>query len=182
MAKLGIFMANGCEEIEGLAVVDVVRRAGLDIDMISISDERKVTGSHQIVFEADLIKKEAVFSDYDGIILPGGMPGTLNLKADETVQKVIREFDKADKLVAAICAAPSILGEANLLQGMQATCHPGFEETLLGASSKEEPVVTDGHFITSRGMGTAVLFGLEIVRYFEGDEAVAKLRKGIAIS
>lgn len=179
MSKIGIFMANGCEEIEGLTVVDIVRRAGLAIDMISITGEKQVTGSHGICFETDVKKEEADFDGYDGIVLPGGMPGTLNLGADDTVQATIQSFAKAGKMVAAICAAPSVLGEANLLSGKNATCHPGFEEKLLGANCKTEEVVRDGNVITSRGMGTAIAFALEIVRYFLDDEAVAKVSTGL---
>lgn len=179
MAKIGIFMADGCEEIEGLATVDVIRRAGLEIDTISINGTTQVTGSHKISFTTDTRKEDADFASYDGIILPGGMPGTLNLKADGTVQQIIRQYAEEGKLCAAICAAPSVLGEANLLSGKNATCHPGFEESLIGATTFEHPVVVDGNFITSRGMGTAIPFGLEIVRYFLGDEAIANVCQGI---
>ncbi|MBE5890107.1 MAG: DJ-1/PfpI family protein [Lachnospiraceae bacterium] len=179
MAKIGIFMADGCEEIEGLTVVDIVRRAGMTIDTISINGSKQVTSSHKVTFLTDLTKEEADFSSYDGIVLPGGMPGTLNLKADETVQKVIREFHEAGKLVCAICAAPSVLGEAGLLQGRKATCHPGFEESLKGAEWLEQPVVVDQNSITSRGMGTAIPFALEIVRYFLDDDAVQKVCGGL---
>ena len=107
------------------------------------------------------------------------MPGTLNLGADETVDRVIREFAAAGKLVSAICAAPSVLGQAGLLEGKKATCHPGFEDKLLGATWLEEPVVVDGNIITSRGMGTAIAFALEIVRYFADDESVEKIKTGL---
>lgn len=175
MNKIGIFMANGCEEIEGLTVVDLARRAGLTIDMISITGKQVVEGSHKISFETDVLKEEADFSNYDGIILPGGLPGTNHLQEDETVQKVITEFAKEGKLVAAICAAPKVLGQAGLLKGKKATCHRGFEDELIGATVLEEEVVVDGNIITSRGMGTAIPFGLEVVRYFLDDEAVDKL-------
>ena len=169
MSKIGIFMADGCEEIEGLTVVDIVRRAGLDIETISINGKKNVTSSHKVTFETDTTKEEADYDSYDAIVLPGGMPGTLNLGADTTVTKTIREFAAKGKLVAAICAAPSVLGENHILEGKRATCHPGFEEKLLGAEWSEQPVVVDGNVITSRGMGTAIAFGLEIVRYFTDD-------------
>lgn len=180
MSKIGIFMADGCEEIEGLTVVDIARRAGIEIDMISVSGRDEVKGSHNIVFRTDVAADVADYSGYDGIVLPGGMPGTVSLGESETVNRVIREFARAGKLVAAICAAPGVLGQAGLLEGKRATCHPGFEEKLSGAECCEDPVVVDGSFITSRGMGTAVLFGLEIVRYFLNDAAVEKVRKGLA--
>ena len=179
MSKIGIFMANGCEEIEGLTVVDMARRAGIEIEMISITEEQQVTSSHAVTFLTDTTKDKADFESYDGIVLPGGMPGTTNLGADETVDRVIREFAAAGKLVAAICAAPSVLGLAGLLEGKKATCHPGFEEKLTGADCKLDPVVCDGNIITSRGMGTAIPFALEIVRYFKDDAAVEKVKGGL---
>lgn len=179
MSKIGIFMADGCEEIEGLTVVDIVRRAGIDIATISISDKKEVAGAHGITFLADAKKDEVDFSTLDGIVLPGGMPGTINLGADETVDKVIREFAAGGKLVAAICAAPSVLGQAGLLNGKHATSYPGFEPKLTGAVTSEDPVVQDGNVITSRGMGTAIAFALEIVSYFTDKKTADKLAESI---
>lgn len=179
MSKLGIFMAPGCEEVEALAVVDLVRRAKIDICMISITDKNTVTGSHNITFFTDATKDEVDYDLLDGIILPGGMPGTLNLEADEIVQNTIRSFNEDGKMVAAICAAPSVLGEAGLLQGKSACCYPGFEDKLLGAYVETKPVVRDGNIITSRGMGTAVAFGLAIVEYVLGEETANELKAGI---
>lgn len=182
MSKIGIFMADGCEEIEGLTVVDIARRAGIEIMMISINGKNEVTSSHKVTFVTDTGKEEADYAELDGIVLPGGMPGTLNLGEDETVNQVIREFAAQGKLVAAICAAPSVLGQAGLLEGRRATCHPGFEEKLTGAAVEEQPVVCDGNIITSRGMGTAIPFALEIVRYFLDDAAVEKVAAGLVYS
>ena len=179
MKKIGIFMADGCEEIEGLTVVDIVRRAKMEIVMISITGKREVTSSHQVTFLTDALAAEVDYDTLDGIVLPGGMPGTLNLQADETVNKVIRQFAADGRLVCAICAAPSVLGAAGILEGKCATCHPGFEEKLTGAKVEEKEVVVDGNVITSRGMGTAIPFALEIVRYFADDEAVEQVRKGL---
>ena len=179
MSKIGIFMADGCEEIEGLTVVDIVRRAGIDITTISISDKKEVAGAHGITFLADAKKDEVDFSTLDGIVLPGGMPGTINLGADETVDKVIREFAAGGKLVAAICAAPSVLGQAGLLNGKHATSYPGFEPKLTGAVTSKDPVVQDGNVITSRGMGTAIAFALEIVSYFTDKKTADKLAESI---
>ena len=179
MNKIGIFMADGCEEIEGLTVVDIVRRAGIHITTISISDKKEVAGAHGITFLADAKKDEVDFSTLDGIVLPGGMPGTTNLGADETVDKVIREFAAGGKLVAAICAAPSVLGQAGLLNGKHATSYPGFEPKLTGAVTFEDPVVQDGNVITSRGMGTAIAFALEIVSYFTDKKTADKLAESI---
>ena len=179
MKKIGIFMADGCEEIEGLTVVDIMRRAKMEILMISITGKREVTSSHQVTFLTDALAAEVDYDTLDGIVLPGGMPGTLNLQADETVNKVIRQFAKEGRLVCAICAAPSVLGAAGILEGKCATCHPGFEEKLTGAKVEEKEVVVDGNVITSRGMGTAIPFALEIVRYFADDETVEQVRKGL---
>ena len=167
MKKIGIFMADGCEEIEGLTVVDVVRRAGIAIDMISITGMKEVTGSHGITFAADVLAEEADFDSYDGVVLPGGMPGTLNLGKHEIVKKVITSYAAGGKLTAAICAAPSVLGENGILEGKHAVCYPGFEEKLLGAKVGKEKVVTDGSVITSQGMGTAIEFAMAIVKWLE---------------
>lgn len=179
MKKIGIFMADGCEEIEGLTVVDIVRRAKFEIVMISITENREITGSHQIKFLADTCSSEVDFDTLDGIVLPGGMPGTLNLGADDTVKKVIKKYAEEGKLVAAICAAPSVLGENGILNGKRATCHPGYEEKLSGADCLTDSVVVDGNIITSRGMGTSVDFGLAVARYFTDDETVEQVKKGL---
>ena len=165
MGKIGIFMADGCEEIEGLTVVDIVRREKFEIDTISITGKKEVTSSHNVTFLTDTTAEEADFTSYDGIVLPGGMPGTIYLGENEMVNRVIREFAAEGKMVAAVCAAPSVLGEAGLLQGKKATCYPGYEDKLLGAQWIEEEVAVDGNIITSRGLGTTIPFALEIVKY-----------------
>lgn len=179
MSRLGIFIADGCEEVEALTVVDIVRRAKLEIDMISINGTKQVTSSRNVTFMTDTTKEEADFSAYDGIILPGGMPGTVHLGENDTVSQVIREFAKEGKLVAAICAAPSVLGQAGILNGKKAACHPGFEEKLTGAEVFFSPVVCDGNVITSRGMGTAVPFGLAVARYFTDDATIEHVKAGL---
>ena len=179
MSRIGIFMANGCEEIEGLTVVDILRRAGMEIVMISITEGLEIVSSHKVRFMADMHKDKVDYGTLDGIVLPGGMPGTLNLGADDTVVRVLHDFAQAGKLVAAICAAPSVLGQEHLLKGRRATCHPGFEDKLLDADWLEEPVVVDGNFITSRGMGTAIAFALEIVRYFADDATVEQIKTAL---
>lgn len=179
MSKLGIFMADGCEEIEGLTVVDIARRAEIEVVMISISGKKEVVGAHNITFLADALASEVDYDELDGIVLPGGMPGTLRLGADAVVDKVIKEFAANGKLVSAICAAPSVLGKAGVLAGKRVTCYPGFEDKLSGADGCEDEVVVDGNVITSRGMGTAIPFALSIVRYLKGAEVAEELRKGI---
>lgn len=179
MSKVGIFMADGSEEIEGLTVVDILRRAGIEIEMISIMGKNQVTSSHKVTFMTDTTVEEADLNSYDAIVLPGGMPGTLNLGEDERVVKTIKEYAAAGKLVAAICAAPSVLGQNGLLEGKRATCYPGFEDKLTGATVVEEPAVTDGNIITGRGMGAAIEFALAIVAYLKGQEASDGMRAGI---
>ncbi len=179
MSKVGIFMANGCEEIEGLTVVDVLRRADIEIDMISVSTPKEATGSHGIRFSCEVDLSDADFSMYDGLVLPGGMPGTTNLGANETVVNELKQFAQNGKLIAAICAAPSVLGDNGLLNGKRASCYPGFEDRLIGADVTTDAVTVDGNVITSRGMGTAIPFALALVSYFKGADVAEQLRKGI---
>ena len=179
MSRVGIFIADGFEEIEGLTVVDILRRAGIDIDMISINDENTATGSHKITVKTELNIYTADLDAYEAIVLPGGMPGTLNLGACEEVVRTIKTYAAEGKLVAAVCAAPSVLGENGLLDGRTATCYPGWEDKLLGARVTLNPVETDGNIITSRGMGTAIEFALAIVAYLTNEEAADKVRSSI---
>ena len=179
MKKAAVLLADGFEEIEALTAVDLLRRARIYVDTISISDDYMVAGSHGINVQTEDLFDEVEFAEFDMLVLPGGMPGTLNLGADETVVKTIKRFAAEGKLVAAICAAPSVLGENHILEGKKATCHPGFEEKLLGAQWLEQPVVVDGNVITSRGMGTAIAFALELVRYFTDDATVEHIRQGL---
>ncbi|MFV0465033.1 MAG: DJ-1 family glyoxalase III [Lachnospiraceae bacterium] len=179
MNPIAIFAADGCEEIEALTVVDLLRRADLHIDIISINGTLLVTGSHNIRFEADAVIESLDLSSYDGIILPGGMPGTRHLANNSYVIDALHQFFQAGKLIAAICAAPSILGQEGLLQGITATCYPGYEDKLTGANYSAFPVIKSEHIITSRSMGTAIDFALEIIRYFQDDENAERIRKAI---
>ena len=179
MSKIGVFLAQGLEEIEGLTVVDLLRRAGVEVVTVSISGEKEVTGSHNITVLADALFEEVDFAGLDGVVLPGGMPGTTNLMEHGGVNEVIRAFDGQQKLVAAICAAPSVLGQAGLLKGRRAACYPGFEEKLTGADVSTDEVVRDGHIVTSRGMGTAIPFGLALTAYFLGQEKADALGRSI---
>lgn len=179
MSKVGIFMANGCEEIEGLTVVDILRRAGIEIDMISVMEQPQITGSHKISFICDKMMDDINADEYDGFILPGGMPGTTTLGADSRVITHIKSFLKEGKLVAAICAAPSVLGDNDILQGKKATSYPGFEDRLKGAEVVTDPVAVDGNVITSRGMGTAINFALAIVSYFIDENKADEIGKAI---
>ncbi len=179
MSKIGVFLAQGLEEIEGLTVVDLLRRAGVEVVTVSISGEKEVTGSHNITVLADALFEDVDFAGLDGVVLPGGMPGTTNLMEHGGVNEVIRDFGGKQKLVAAICAAPSVLGQAGLLKGRRAACYPGFEEKLTGADVSTDEVVRDGHIVTSRGMGTAIPFGLALTAYFLGQEKADALGRSI---
>lgn len=170
MVKVAIFLATGFEEIEALTVVDLLRRVHVEIDMVSVTGEKKAIGSHNIIVETDKTINQLNFNEYDMLILPGGMPGTLNLEACEVLMSQTDAFYKQDKWLAAICAAPSILGHRHMLEGRLACCYPGFEKDLLGANVSLEPVCVDGKIITSRGMGCAVEFGLKIVEILLGEE------------
>lgn len=179
MSKAAIFFGNGYEEIEALTVVDILRRAGITTDMVSITGEREVTGSHGITVHMDQLFEEVDFDSVDIIILPGGMPGTTNLEAYKPLMDKVDEFYQQDKYIAAICAAPSIFGHKGILKGKKACSNPGFESHLEGADVKQEPAVVDGHIITSRGMGTAIPFGLAILEQLAGEEAVVQMKQKI---
>ncbi len=179
MSKVAIILANGFEEIEGLTVVDLLRRADISIDMVSISGSKKVTGAHHISVEADYLFEDYSFEALDMIVLPGGMPGTKHLLAHYELNEKLKEFHKNAKVLAAICAAPSVLGQAGILNGKKAVCYPGFEEKLLGANVCYDEVITDGTVITSRGLGTAIPFSLAIITYLCGKEVAEEISKSI---
>lgn len=179
MKKIGVFLADGFEEIEGLAVVDILRRAGVEVRTIGIGGRRQVAGSHGIHVVADAVYEDVELGQLDGIVLPGGMPGTTHLKEHPGVVEAVREFARAGKLTAAICAAPSVLGHAGVLQGRRATCYPGVEGAMAGAVACGEAVVVDGNIITSRGMGTAIPFALALTAYLVGEEKAQEIGESI---
>lgn len=179
MSRIGIFFAKGYEEIEALAVVDICRRLGLDIDMVSVTEDLFVEGSHGIVVKMDKTYSQADFAGYDMLILPGGGEGTKNLEAHGPLMAQIDAFYEAGKYIGAICAAPSIFGHRGILRGRRACCYPGFGVHLLGAVITEGPVDIDGNVVTSRGMGTAIDFGLAVAGLFCGQEKVRELAEGI---
>lgn len=177
MSKVNVYLADGFEEVEGLTVVDLLRRAGIETDMVSIMGRKEITGARKIPVLADKLFEEQ--DDPDVIVLPGGMPGTLHLKAHEGLADLIRKADKEGKLLAAICAAPTIYGEMGLLEGKNATCYPGMEDKLLGANWQEQLVVVDGNFVTSRGVGTAIAFALTLVTILKDEETAKSLANSI---
>ena len=165
-----IFLANGFEEIEALCVLDLLRRAGVPTKTVGI-DEKIVMGSHKIPVVCDMEDIELTgFEDFDMIILPGGLPGANNLDASEVVEKFINRAVSEDKFISAICAAPFILGKRGILNGKRATCYPGFENELVGATVINEGCVRDGKIITAKAMGKSHDFALEIVEALLGKE------------
>ena len=171
-----VFLADGFEEIEAIAAIDVLRRAEYDVTTVAVnSDDLTIEGAHGMAFFTDSHEADVETDDMDAIILPGGMPGTLNLEKSPIVQAALEYCIRNDKLVAAICAAPSILGHKGYLKGKEATCYPGFEQELIGASVKDAAVVKDGTIITGRGPGVAVDFALKIVETISGKELAEKI-------
>ena len=170
-----IFLANGFEEIEALFPLDLFRRAGLDVTTVAIGESKVVMGAHGIPVTADVKDVELALENLDAIILPGGMPGTLNLENSATVQNAIKIAVENKKLICAICAAPSILGKLGHLNGRKATCFPGFEQYLKDAIIIDERVVRDGNFITAKGMGCGAEFGLAIIEALLDKEKAAEV-------
>jgi protein deglycase len=172
-----IVLAEGFEEIEAITVIDLLRRAGISVTVAGLSSAT-VKGARETVVQADTTLA-AANRDFDALILPGGMPGTTNLSLSSEVIDRVRKAFAQERLVAAICAAPSVLGKAGILEGRRATCYPGVEEKLVGSTFDSSPVVIDGTIITSRGVGTAIQFALEIVAYLTNRELAHKV--GLAI-
>lgn len=176
-----IFLANGFEETEALTPADILRRASLRVALVGVGSD-VITGSHGISVICDMTDNDIVLDDsLDAVFLPGGMPGTINLEKNPAVQKAIDFASENDKLICAICAAPSILGHKGLLVDKKAICFPGFEDELTGATLSDEFVCSDGKIITAKGMGSAVEFGLRIAEYFKGHETAEKVRESLQI-
>lgn len=179
MTHVYAFLAQGLEEVECLAVADILRRGGVDVTLVSIGDSPEVTGSHDITIKADILFKNVNLDAADVLFLPGGMPGTRHLREFTPLCDALVEHFKAGKRLAAICAAPSVLGELGLLKGRRAACYPGFEETLLGAVYTEDGVVTDGNITTARGLGYALDLGIELLRLLVNEETAQKVKAEI---
>ena len=169
---IAVFLAQGFEEIEALAVVDVLRRAELPVKTVGVGG-REITGAHGICVKADM---EVSTDELEAVVLPGGMPGTLNLEKSPIVRTCIRYCCENDLYICAICAAPSILGHMGLVAGREVICFPGFENELTGAVETDLSVVTDGKMITGKGPGVAVDFALEIVARLCGQVESSKIR------
>lgn len=169
MVKVAVYLATGFEEIEALATVDILRRAEIEVDLVALGGNRHVVGAHRIEVITDTLIEEINHMDYDMMVLPGGMPGTLNLDLSEILKKQIIDFDLDNKYIAAICAGPMVIGKMGFLEGKQVTCYPGIESNLFGSIYKDNlDVVVDKNFITSRGPGTAIAFALKLVELLKG--------------
>ena len=179
MKKASVFLADGFEDVEGLAVIDILRRAGVSVTTVSIKEEKEIVSSHGIPMKTDTLYKHMDFSQMDMLVLPGGGKGSENLENYQPLRELVTEFAAQGKKVAAICAAPRILAGLGLLKGKKATCYPSVAEMLEGAQLTENPVEVDGNITTSRGMGTAIDFGLELTAQLCGEEAAEKVRKSI---
>lgn len=179
MKKAAIFFGTGYEEIEALTVVDLLRRAGIEAVCVSVDNEKCVTGSHKICVEMDAGIDEIDFDSFDILVCPGGMPGTTNLEACKKLTDNLRAFYEAGKLIGAICAAPSIFGHMGILKGKKACIYPGMEAELEGAEVVYDKVIKADNVITSRGMGTAIAFGLEIIANLHDRKSADELAKKI---
>lgn len=174
MVKVAVLLADGFEEIEALTVVDVLRRAEIDCQMIGF--EQEVIGSHGITVKSDQVWSGSL-ADFDGIVLPGGMPGAANLRDHDGLIQELKEARIERKILAAICAAPIVFDQAGLLEGKDFTCYDGFEQEIGNGHYLKKAVVQDGRILTSRGPATALAFAYALVNQFGGD--ASKLREGM---
>ena len=181
MKTIFVFLADGFEEIEAITPVDVLKRAGLNVQTVSVMEEQTVAGAHGITVLADKMFADIRLGDAEMLLLPGGLPGATNLDAHQGLSDMIMDFAAEGKPLAAICAAPLVFGNRGLLQGKKATCYPGFETYLTGAEYTAALVETDGNFITAKGPGAAMDFAFAIVEKYCGIEKVNELKFGMMI-
>lgn len=177
--KICVFLADGFEEIEGLTVVDLLRRAGVEVATVSVTESKMIHGAHGIDVMADCLFDEMDFAGADMLVLPGGMPGTIHLGEHKGLQKLLQQYHEKEQYIAAICAAPTVFGKLGFLSGRKAACYPGMEDELCGAETVKIPVAVDGHIITSRGMGTAIDFSLTLIEILLGTEKAEQIQKSI---
>lgn len=180
MKKVVVFAAEGFEEIEALTVVDVLRRAGVQCDICSLKEDY-VTGSHGITVKSDVNLNTADIRIYDGLVLPGGMPGAENLRNNVRIVELTKDFYKNGKLTAAICAAPIVLAEAGIVDGRKITSYPGVKDRLKNCIYSEELVISDENMITSRGPATALIFSMEILKKLGLNDEAESLKQGMLI-
>ena len=175
MKKIAVHLADGFEEIEAISIIDVLRRAGFHVTIVSMNKSMEVNGAHEITVKADVLFEDLDYDNIDMIVLPGGMPGAANLKAHSGLREQVLNFNDSEKPMAAICAAPMVFGNLGLLKEKQATCYPGFEDELHGAIITGEAVAEAGNIITGKGAGVAIKFALKIVEKFNGKEVADDL-------
>lgn len=178
MQKVYVFLATGFEEVEALTVVDILRRGGMDCKTVSVMEQKAVTSSHNVTVEADCMFSE-IADDADMLVLPGGIPGTPNLAAHKGLCDMLQAHNQAGKWLAAVCAAPTVLGGLGILDGRQATCFPSKMDELICGEKKTDSVVVDKNVITSRGMGTCIDFGLKLLELLDTRETAVKIGKAI---
>lgn len=181
MKKAYVHFAEGFEEIEALTIVDVLRRAEIPTEMVSVTGHRQVSGAHGIKIITDVVFEDIDYSTAAIMVLPGGLPGAKNLQDHEGLSKVLEQKASENEPIAAICAAPMVLGELGILEGKDASCYPGFENHLKGATIKYDLSVKSDNIITGRGPGAALNFSLEIVSELKGKEKAAELAKGMIV-
>lgn len=179
MKRAVMLFAEGFETVEALMVVDILRRAKVEVTMASITEEEQVRSSHGVLVAMDAVLGEVELLSYDAIILPGGMPGTTNLGESNAVKKAVLAMHEAGKIVSAICAAPGVLGGYGLLEGKKACSYPSHECNLKGAQVVRTPVAVDGNIVTSRGLGTAMEFALTLLSLLEGEEKMEQIKEAI---
>lgn len=182
MKKIAVMLADGFEEIEAISIIDILRRAQLDLLTISIMGKKSVVGAHNIEVIADDLFENVDFTDFNTIILPGGMPGATNLNAHDGLKKLILNFTETKKQLAAICAAPLVFGNLGILQGQKAVCYPGFESYLTGADVLDLPVVESNNIITAHGPGAAAKFALKLVEKLGSEDVANTIAKQMLIS
>lgn len=177
-----VFLATGFEEIEAIAPIDIMRRAGLDVHTVSIEDSLMVNGTHGIPVQADLMLDQVDFSKVDLMVLPGGLPGATNLDKCAALRDALSQHARQGKAIAAICAAPMVLGHLGILKNRKATCYPGVEHELEGAHCTGNLVEVDGNIITGKGPAAAFEFGYAIVELLKSPEVSLPLRDGMIYS
>lgn len=181
MKKAFVFLATGFEEVEATGTIDVLRRGEIDTTVVSITGNLKVAGAHGLALVADTLFEETDFSEADALILPGGMPGSNNLNAFEPLKELLVKHYNQGKVVAAICAAPLVLGGLGLLKGRRATCYPSFEPQLIGATITGEPAVIDGNVVTGKGPGLVFDFALALVKVLNGKPMAEEVANGLLL-
>ncbi len=178
MSKVYLFLADGCEEVEALTVVDLLRRAGVDVKTVSVMGSNMITSSHNITMQADMMFDE-ITDEADMLVLPGGIPGTPNLEAHTGLMDMVKAYNDKGKWLAAVCAAPTVYGRLGLLEGKKATCYPSMMEELICGERLTDSVVVDGNMITSRGMGTCIDFGLQLIALLQSKELADSIAEKI---